>query len=81
MATITMADRVRLRATGASLSGRTLRIALGAAAQAVSTTLMVWHERACQRRQLLGLGDAALKDFGATRAGAACEAEKPFWRG
>jgi uncharacterized protein YjiS (DUF1127 family) len=81
MATITMADRERLRANGASPSARTLRIALGAAAQALSTTLMIWHERACERRQLLGLGDAALKDFGATPADAACEAEKPFWRG
>jgi uncharacterized protein YjiS (DUF1127 family) len=43
-------------------------------------TLAAWHERACQRRQLLSLGDVALKDFAASRAEADFEGGKPFWR-
>jgi uncharacterized protein YjiS (DUF1127 family) len=37
-------------------------------------------DRARQRHQLLGLSDAALKDFAASRADAAREAEKAAWR-
>ena len=44
------------------------------------TTLLDWQERARQRRQLLDLDDAALKDFGQSRADAAREGTKPFWR-
>jgi uncharacterized protein YjiS (DUF1127 family) len=43
-------------------------------------TLQDWQERARQRRQLLGLSDAALKDFGVSRADAAGEGDKPFSR-
>jgi uncharacterized protein YjiS (DUF1127 family) len=42
--------------------------------------LLDGHDRARQRHQLLGLSDAALKDFAASRADAACEAGKAFWR-
>ena len=37
-------------------------------------------ERARQRRELLSLGDSALKDFGANRCDVAREGNKPFWR-
>jgi hypothetical protein len=37
-------------------------------------------DRARQRRQLLGLSDRALQDFGASRADAEAEGDKPFWR-
>ena len=43
--------------------------------------LLDWRDRAAQRHQLLGLSDAALKDFGASRTDAAGEGDKPFWRG
>jgi uncharacterized protein YjiS (DUF1127 family) len=43
-------------------------------------TLLDWLYRARERRQLLGLSDAALKDFGANRADAVSEGDKPFWR-
>lgn len=43
-------------------------------------TLLDWQDRARQRRQLLGLSDAALSDFGASRADAAREAGKAAWR-
>ena len=52
----------------------------GAAVGNVMTTLLDWRERASQRRQLLDLDDAALKDFGQSRADAAWEGNKPFWR-
>jgi uncharacterized protein YjiS (DUF1127 family) len=41
--------------------------------------LLDWQERARQRRQLLSLDTAALKDFGRSRADAAGEGDKPFW--
>ena len=44
------------------------------------TTLLDWQDRAHQRRQLLALGDGALKDFGRNRADAVHEGDKPFWR-
>ena len=42
--------------------------------------LLVWFERARERRQLLSLSDRALQDFGRSRADAAAEGFKPFWR-
>jgi uncharacterized protein YjiS (DUF1127 family) len=42
--------------------------------------LQDWQDLVRQRRQLMGLSDAGLKDFGATRADAHREGEKPFWR-
>jgi uncharacterized protein YjiS (DUF1127 family) len=39
-----------------------------------------WIERYRQRRQLLGLNDALLKDIGISRADVEREAAKPFWR-
>lgn len=36
-------------------------------------------EVARQRRELLKLGDSALKDFGASRADALGEASRPWW--
>jgi uncharacterized protein YjiS (DUF1127 family) len=41
--------------------------------------LLDWQERARQRRELLSLGDRALQDFGASRADASAEGDKPFW--
>jgi len=56
------------------------RHSLWAMAGDIATTLLDWHERACRRRQLLGLDDRALQDFGCSRADAAAEGGKPFWR-
>lgn len=47
---------------------------------ALVDALLDWHERARQRRALLSLGDRALQDFGASRADACAEGDKPFWR-
>ena len=49
------------------------------AAQAVEL-LLVWHERARQRRQLHSLSDHMLRDIGLGRADVEAEVTKPFWR-
>ena len=51
----------------------------GREAGTIVVTLLNWLERARERRQLLALGDRALQDFGASRADAAREGDKPFW--
>ena len=66
--------RVRLPAA------RRAPTSIGTAVARLSMMLALWHERACQRRHLLSLGDAALKDFAASRADAGFEGAKPFWR-
>ena len=43
-------------------------------------TIKRWIERTRQRRALASLDDAMLRDIGITRAEAARECEKPFWR-
>jgi uncharacterized protein YjiS (DUF1127 family) len=43
-------------------------------------TLMQWRERARQRRALREMSDHMLRDIGISRAQAAGEAAKPFWR-
>jgi uncharacterized protein YjiS (DUF1127 family) len=42
--------------------------------------LLIWHERARQRRQLSSLNDHMLRDLGLTRADVMAETSKPFWR-
>ncbi|HSA79397.1 MAG TPA: DUF1127 domain-containing protein [Geminicoccaceae bacterium] len=44
-------------------------------------TLLLWHERARQRRHLQELSDHMLRDIGLTRTDVLAEAYKPFWRG
>lgn len=47
----------------------------------LSDVIASWHDRMCQRRALMGLSDAMLKDIGINRADAQEEFGKPFWRG
>jgi uncharacterized protein YjiS (DUF1127 family) len=56
------------------------RATADAIASKLVTNLFVWLERARERRQLLSLSDRALQDFGRSRADAANEGDKPFWR-
>jgi uncharacterized protein YjiS (DUF1127 family) len=49
-------------------------------ADSIVTSVLVWLERARQRRELLGLSDRELHDFGVSRCDAAGEGSKPFWR-
>jgi len=43
-------------------------------------TLLLWHERARQRRALLRLDDHLRRDIDHSRDEALREAAKPFWR-
>jgi uncharacterized protein YjiS (DUF1127 family) len=43
-------------------------------------TLILWHRRARQRRQLQRLDDHMLRDIGIDRIAAWRESEKPFWK-
>lgn len=62
-------------------SGSVLRL-LGAvlSLRGLARRLVLWGERARQRRALASLSDHALRDIGLSRADALDEAEKPFWR-
>jgi uncharacterized protein YjiS (DUF1127 family) len=76
-------DRIRAASIGdhRRTSPRTSLWALASAAvDNIATTLLVWPERARQRRELLGLNDRELHDFGVSRCGGASEGCKPFWR-
>jgi uncharacterized protein YjiS (DUF1127 family) len=42
--------------------------------------LLIWQQRARDRRQLESLSDYMLRDIGLTRADVYAEASKPFWR-
>ena len=42
--------------------------------------LLIWQQRARDRRQLEALNDRMLRDIGLTRADVFAEASKPFWR-
>jgi uncharacterized protein YjiS (DUF1127 family) len=42
--------------------------------------LLLWQERARQRRQLQNLNDRMLRDIGLTRGDVLAESSKPFWR-
>ena len=42
--------------------------------------LLIWQQRARDRRQLESLSDHVLRDIGLTRADVYAEASKPFWR-
>lgn len=49
-------------------------------AVALSDILLTWIDRARSRQALGGLPDRVLKDIGVSRAEAAREADKPFWK-
>ena len=53
---------------------------LAAALYGILNTPVVWQERASQRAHLASLEDHFLKDMRLSRADAAAEAAKPFWR-
>jgi uncharacterized protein YjiS (DUF1127 family) len=65
---------------GNAKSHRPLWAEVGAAIDAFVTALLDWQEQARQRRQLLGLSDRALQDFGRSRADATREGDRTFWR-
>jgi uncharacterized protein YjiS (DUF1127 family) len=42
--------------------------------------LLIWYDRARERRALLSMDDHLLRDIGLSRADIWDEAQKPFWR-
>ena len=64
-------------ARAASLGPRPIRAALAG----LKAQLATWSARQRDRRALLALDDAALKDLGISRAQAAFDHNRPFWRG
>ena len=48
--------------------------------RAVLDTLILWRQRARQRRHLLSLEERLYRDIGVTASDAYREAQKPFWR-
>jgi uncharacterized protein YjiS (DUF1127 family) len=46
----------------------------------IAEAFLTWHDRARERRALMGLSDHMLRDIGISRADACDEAAKPFWR-
>jgi len=79
----TLTDRFRdgsFRGHRQVVSAASLWAQAGTIAGKVVTGLMVWHDRARERRALLGLNDLQLSDIGISRADAGGEGEKPFWR-
>ena len=59
---------------------RPVRAALAALA-GLKARLATWAARQRQRAAALALSDAELKDLGISRAQAAFDHNKPFWRG
>ena len=56
---------------------------VGSWSRAVGRTLdllLIWHQRARDRRQLECLSDHMLRDIGLSRADVFAEASNPFWR-
>jgi uncharacterized protein YjiS (DUF1127 family) len=43
-------------------------------------TVLLWHERRCDRGHLASLDDRMLRDIGITQADVEREYRKPFWR-
>lgn len=79
----TLTDRFRdgsFRGHRQAVSAPASWAAAGAALGGIVTTLMVWYDRARERRALLGLSDPQLRDIGISRADAGGEGDKPFWR-
>ena len=65
-----------LRRHPAVLSGGAFRRPL----QYTFTALLIWLDRARQRRHLARLDDRMLRDIGLDRASIGQEIAKPFWR-
>jgi uncharacterized protein YjiS (DUF1127 family) len=59
--------------------GRSAGFAAGLLAGAIDR-LLLWQERARDRRALAGLDNHMLRDIGLSRADLEAEVVKPFWR-
>lgn len=57
-----------------------VRSTVGSVLAALVNRLLLWQERSNERMKLLEMDDHMLKDIGISRAAAAREADKAFWR-
>lgn len=80
-------DTILLRHRDPGLLGR-LSLALSWTVQALGlalacglTALVLWQERARERRRLATLDERLLRDVGLSRADIEQEIRKPFWQG
>jgi uncharacterized protein YjiS (DUF1127 family) len=75
---------LHLRSSAATLAGVTGRADHAARGREFlhkgAETLLIWLERARQRRHLRTLSDHMLRDIGLSRADVEGEAGKPFWQ-
>ena len=56
------------------------RVSLSGLLARVFDVLMTWSERARERHELHSMSEHSLRDIGLSRADAAQEYDKPFWR-
>ena len=56
------------------------RVSLSGLLGRVFDMLMTWSERARERHELHSMSEHSLRDIGLSRADAAQEYDKPFWR-
>ena len=73
-------ERVVRTNSDSDMGGRTVRSLDGWLVR-LSDRVLLWRERAVQRKLLSGFDDRALRDIAIDRATAYEEAAKPFWRG
>ena len=69
-----------MRGDRPSSRGRTILARLAQGAGALIDLVLLWQERARQRRHLASLDDRLLRDIGISRLDAINEIDKPFWR-
>jgi uncharacterized protein YjiS (DUF1127 family) len=67
--------------SGRRVPGAAASVILPERLHCLARTLLLWHERARERRHLQSLSDHMLRDIGLTRADVLAEADKPFWGG
>jgi uncharacterized protein YjiS (DUF1127 family) len=67
--------------SGRRVPGAAASVILPKRLHRLARTLLLWHERARERRHLQSLSDHMLRDMGLTRADVLAEADKPFWVG
>jgi uncharacterized protein YjiS (DUF1127 family) len=73
-------DHDHYRRVAARERARAVAAGWGQMVHAVAATLVVWRERARQRRALAAMDDRMLRDIGISRFRVTQESGKPFWR-
>ena len=80
MTTIENPIASEFHANGRRVHGTDLFGAIAGSLASTVTALLDWQDRVRERRQLAGLSDRALMDFGANLSDADRESAKPFWQ-